>query len=263
MQLTTRTATTALAVVLSVPAALAPAGAAPAGHAPSAKAGAFTVTVSVDETEPELGDRVTVKGKVKPAVAGAEVSLQVKYDGRGWKTIDHDRLNATGTFRFKDKVGSVRERRYRVVKPAGGHRAAGRATSEKVTVFGWRKLISLQPIGGTGFTTGSVDLNGTTFPDSLLTVPTSQTPFEINYNLNHDCKRLRGTFGLDDRSAADGTATMSLTADGAQKFVGSFALTQSQAVTADITDVFRIRVATVNFRGGFGAVGTPEVLCSF
>ena len=44
-------------------------------------------------------------------------------DQKKWKTIDHRRLNGAGKFKFKDKVSSVRERKYRVVKPAGPNRA--------------------------------------------------------------------------------------------------------------------------------------------
>ena len=261
MHVTTLAAVAALTVSLAGTAALAPAGAAPS--APTDRAGSFTVTASVDQTEPLLGTRVTIKGAVRPAVPGAEVTLQVKYEGRGWKAIDHGRLNQSGRFRFKDKVGSVRERRYRVVKPADGHRAAGRATTENVTVFGWRSLLSLQAVQSVGFGSGQATLNGTAFPSSLLTEGGGPQPFHVDYNLNHDCKQLRGTFGLDDRSPAAGSATLSLTADGVQKFVGGFALTQSQAVTADVSDVFRITIAAVTSGGGTAAVGTPQVLCSF
>jgi hypothetical protein len=142
----TKLAAAAIGLSLARAASVAPAGAAPTGHHPDLRAGSFTVTASVDDTEPLLGHRITVQGKVRPAVQGAHVTLQVKYDGRCWNSIDDDRLNAGGKFRFQDEVTSVRERRYRVVKPAGGHRAAGRAATEKVTVFGWRPLVTISPV---------------------------------------------------------------------------------------------------------------------
>ena len=93
MKLHVLTAATALAVC----APLSVAAAAPAAQPTAPKAGAFTVTAKVDATQPVVGDKVTIKGNVKPAVAGAQVTIQVKYAGqKRWKTIGHDRLNAAG-----------------------------------------------------------------------------------------------------------------------------------------------------------------------
>ena len=266
MHVRTLTAAAALALSLAGTAALAPAGAAPAAHpAPHRtphKAGVFTVTASVDETAPLVGDKVTIKGKVRPGVPGAQVNLQVKYDGRkGWKTIGHDRLNGAGKFRFEDKVGSVRERRYRVVKPAGGHRAAGQAKTEKVTVFGWRDLTSLAPATTSSMYELDAVINGVAYPRSLRA--TTAASSSVDYNLNRDCTAFRGTAGLDDSSPSTGSAVVAVTADGVQKYSGTFALAQSAPVTIDTTGVFRLTVSAAATNGGLGAVGTPQVLCSF
>jgi hypothetical protein len=253
-----------LALALSSATALASADAA-TSHAPtSARTGAFTVSASVNKTEPLVGSRVTVKGSVKPAAPGERVILQLRYaDQKTWKTVGTDILSGASRFKFKDKVTSVRARKYRVVKQATPKHAAGHSPSLKVTVFGWRNLTSLPEVQNLGFVDqGSLNINGIPYPDSLYTATGTQ-PFHIDYNLNRDCKQLKGTFGLDDRSAASGTATLSLTADGTQKFVGGFALTQSQQVSTDVTHVFRITLAAVPSNGGIGAVGSPQVLCSF
>jgi hypothetical protein len=228
-----------LATALSGAAALASADAATSHHATrAAKAGAYSVSVAVNKTEPLLNSRVKIKGSVSPAAPGAAVTLQVKYEDRkSWKTIDQSRLNAASKFKFKDKVGSVRDRRYRVVKPAGPSRGAGRAATQKVIVFGWRDLTSLTPATGYGVS--------------------------IDYNLNRECKAFKGTAGLDDSSPAAGSAVVTLTADGTLKYAGSFALTQSAPVAFDLTKVFRLSVSVAQNSGGLGAVGTPQVLCSF
>jgi hypothetical protein len=222
--------------------------------------------VSVNKTEPLLDSKVKIKGSVRPAAPGAQVTLQVKYENRkAWKTIDDARLTATGRFKFKDKVGSVRERRYRVVKPASDGHAAGRASTKLVTVFGWRDLDSLSPAQAVGFgEAGEVKINAVSYPHSLQSYnyPPPQAT-HIDYNLNRACKAFMGTFGLSDLSAAAGTTAMSLVADGVPRYTGSFALTQSQPVSADVTGVFRITVNATNADGGLGAVGTPQVLCSF
>jgi hypothetical protein len=262
MHVRTLTAATALALSLAGTAALAPAGAAPPAHHTPAKAGVFTVTASVDETAPLVGDKVTIKGKVRPGVPGAQVNLQVKYDGRkGWKTIGHDRLNGAGKFRFEDKVDSVRERRDRVVKPAGGHRAARQAKTEKVTVFGWRDLTSLTPATTPSMYEMDAVINGVAYPRSLRA--TAAASSSVDYNLNRDCTAFRGTAGLDDSSPSNGSAVVAVTADGVQKYSGAFALAQSAPVAFDATGVFRLTVSSAATNGGLGAVGTPQVLCSF
>jgi hypothetical protein len=47
------------------------------------------------------------------------------------------------------------------------------------------------------------------------------------------------------------------------KYAGSFALTQSEAVTTDLTNVFRITINAAVANGGIAAVASPRVLCSF
>ena len=246
--------------------ALAPADAAPRSHGTlQPRAGSYRVTATVSKTEPQQDTTIKIKARVSPAAPGATVRLQVKYAGRkSWKTIGHGRLNGAGKVTFKDKVSTVRERRYRVVKPAGAGRGAGQGTTPRVTVFGWRPLTSLAAIGSTGFSPQStLNINGTAYPDSLSTWTTGPQPFHVDYNLNRDCKRLKATFGADDRSAVSGTTTLGLAADGVARFVGSFGLTQSQHVATNLSGVFRITVNATIANGGIGAVGSPQVLCSF
>jgi NPCBM/NEW2 domain len=263
MHRTTIVAGLVLATALSAT-ALASADASPRHHQhATARGGTFKVTVSVDRTEPLLDSKVKIKGSVSPASPGAEVTLQVKYqDRKSWKTIAHQRLSGGSRFAFKDKVGSVRTRKYRVVKPAGPSRAAGSAITRKVTVFGWRDLTSISPALSGGF--GKVDsltMNGTTYDNSLRSFSSGNA--SIDYNLNRDCKSFRGTAGLDDISPSGGSAVVALRADGVLKYAGSFALTQSAPVSFDLTKVFRLNVAATLGAGGYAAVGTPQVLCSF
>jgi hypothetical protein len=253
---------------LSSATALASADAAPTHHAtPSAKAGAFQVTAGVNKTETEVGRKVKIKGSVKPAASGAGVTLQVRYEGQSsWKTIGHALLSRTSKFKFKDKVGSVRDRKYRVLKPAGPNRAAGHSPSLKVTVFGWRDLTSFEPATATNMSeTSFVDINGVRYPNSLRSYYFgSQSPtVSIEYNLNRDCKSLRGTIGLDDHSPTGSSALLGFATDGTPRWSGSVGLGQSVPVAFDVTNVFRLTISAVNSGNGIGAVGTPQVLCNF
>lgn len=257
----------ALALSLAGTAAVAPAHADPTRAESVTRAGTFTVTATVKNDEPLVGSKVKIKGTVKPAAPGAEVRLQLRYAGqKKWKTVDHTRLSRASKFKFKDKVTSVRERKYRVVKPAGPNRGAGHSPALEVTVFGWRTLDSLDPAQASGFyEAGSVSINGASYPNSLqtFTFPPPAGPTHIDYNLNRDCKAFEGRFGVSDSSSASGSATLSLVADGADKFTGTFALTQSQSVSTDVTGVFRITVNATLADGGVAAVASPRVLCSF
>jgi hypothetical protein len=268
MHRTTIAAGVALAAALSST-ALASADAAPRHHQqPTAKAGTFTVTASVNRTEPLQGSKVKIKGSVKPAAPGAKVILQLRYaDQKKWKTVATGTLSGQSKFKFKDKVNSVRTRKYRVVKPAGPNRAAGHSKALKVTVFGWRDLTSLSPatLSGFGEYENGVKMNGVAYPNSLRSY-TAYPPGSsntIDYNLNRACKSFRGVAGLDDSSQAAGTAQVSLSTDGTVRYSGAFALTQSAPVAFDVSKVFRLSVGATLANGGAAAVGTPQVLCSF
>src|SRR4051794_3636041 len=165
---------------------------------------------------------------------------------------------------FTDEVSTVRQRRYRVVKPAGSGRGAGEGTTPPVTVFGWRDLTSIPTVQNAGFSShSSLSINGTAYPDSLTTWPSGGQLSHVDYNLNRDCKRLKATLGVDDRSSVAGTSTLSVRTDGTDRYVGSFGLTQAAPVATDLTDFFRITLSAVTGNGGLGAIGTPQVLCSF
>ena len=257
-----------LATALSSATALASADAATTKHSTTARAGSYHVTAEVNKTEPMADDRVKIKATVTPAAPGARVSLQLRYaDQNTWKTVDHARLDSRGKVTFKDKVTSVRTRTYRVLKPADAKRGAGHAKTSEVVVYGWRNLTSIQPVSTPGFLALGVNMNGVSYPDSLTTysLPTPPSPptHTAEYNLNRDCKAFRGVAGLDDRSSASGTAQVQLSTDGAGRYTGAFALTQSAAVAFDLTGVFRLTVSATVANGGIAALGTPQVLCSF
>ncbi len=226
-----------------------------------AKAGTYRVTATVNKTEPLLNKLVKIKGAVSPAAPGAAVTLQVKYEGRNeWKTIDTARLNSASKYKFKDKVGSVRERKYRVVKAASANRNAGRSPSVNVTVFGWRTLASVKPLPNYSFFEGTATMNGKVYPKSLRGTLASGP---IDYNLNRDCKQLDAVYGIDDSSQTGASASLAVFADGVQKHSGTYSLTQVQRVVTDLSGVFRLTINSTVSGGAVPTVGTPRVLCSF
>jgi NPCBM/NEW2 domain len=238
-----------------------PAVAGAAAHQTQARGGVYHVTASVNETEPLVHSKVKIKGSVSPAAPGAQVTVQVRYQGhQAWKPIGHARVSSAGTYRFRDKVNSVRERRYRVVMPATRHRGAGRAGTEKVTVFGWRNLDSVVPLPGGMLFRRTATINATVYPHSLAG---TLAPGRIDYNLNRDCKSLDTVLGIDDGSPLGATATISVLGDGAQLHSATYSLTHAERVMRDLTGVFRLTITSSQTGGATAAVGTPKVLCSF
>lgn len=239
----------------------------------AARAAKFTVTATVSSVEPEVDDKIKVRGTVKPAREGTKVILQKRYGTTGeWKKAGKDTLNSNGGFTFKEKVGSVRFRQYRVLAPADGTIKSGKSKLMAVTVYGWRDLTSLSPVTavGTG-ESGSVSINGTQYEQSVVGTNVMDEG-TIAYNVNRACKRFEGRMGLSDSSALTATGEIKLLGDTTNLYTNSFGLTQSAPLSLDLTGVFRITLdwtssntegTPENQSGAIIAVGSPRLLCSF
>ena len=244
-------------------------------HAKShAKSGSsFRVTLTVSDDEPVQGTTIKLKGQVKPLRPGTKVQLQKLYEGDDkWKLVDKDELNKNGKFKFKEVVDSVRVRQYRVVKPHQGERKAGESDPVTVTVFGWRDLTTLGPLFVTGTSeTSNVKINGTDYPQSIQGNNYGNAG-SISYNIDRKCKRLETRVGLSDLSESTATGQVTLKADGSSFYSNSFGLTQSAAISRDVTGVFRLTFdwtssntegTELDQSGAIIAIGSPRLLCSF
>lgn len=237
------------------------------------QAATFEVTATVNNTEPEQGDTITIRGSVTPGKAGAVVVLQKRYGTTGaWKMAGTDTLNGKGRFTFKARAGRVGFRHYRVVKHADGTAGAGRSPNLGVTVYGWRELTSLTPAGAIATSeTDSALIKGISYPQSLIGYA-SGTGGVTSYPLNRDCKRFEGQVGLSDTSAATSIGDITLKRRTTTLYANSFGLTESEAVVLDLTGVHMLSVwwsstdtegTPEDESGAVIAVGIPRVLCSF
>jgi hypothetical protein len=236
------------------------------------KATKYEVTATVSRTEPEQGEKITIRGSVAPGKKGAEVVLQKRYGTSGkWTKAGTDTLNGKGKFKFTEKVDSVRFREYRVLKPADDKAKSGKSKRLGVTVFGWRNLTSLDPVSVTATSeVGSVGINGNTYEQSI--VANSVNSGSIAYNVTRACKSFQGHAGLKDTSPLTATGDVKILTDTTQKYANSFGVTQSAPVSLDLTGVFRITIEWASHNtagteedqsGALVALGTPRVLCSF
>jgi rare lipoprotein A len=87
------------------------------------------------------GRRATVFGRVAPAARGLGVALQVERGGR-WRTIEHDRTDAAGRYRLRQRLRGTLSRRARVrVRQAPGflpaERRIGRLNVYRTAYASW------------------------------------------------------------------------------------------------------------------------------
>jgi hypothetical protein len=226
----------------------------------------WQITVKTADTQVKLGHTFTVIGKVGPrhAAVGHKIVLQEKFKPTApWKTQDTTRVDTRGHYTLKDKPTVNTERKYRVVMPAISGHAKGISSTLDVKVYGWTKLFSLPDVNPRQmFPTASLNLNGTSYPKSIVANTTGTT--SIEYNVNHKCTALRGTFGVSDSSETGAQATITAESDGTQIYTNTLALGQTDFQRLALASPLKLRFTAqsmVPSVAGFGGIGTPEALC--
>lgn len=262
-----RSRLTSLAVVsaFAVAATLAPADSADAARPH------WHVTMKADRTTVQVGKKIHFTGRVSRAAAGKLVVLQEKVGpGHRWKSRRNAVVRRDGTYRTYDRPTVNRARSYRVVMSATKHRKRGISPKVRVVVYAWQSLTSRPYVNQNRmYVESSVVINAQSFPSSLegyMHDPQYDTTQSIEYNLDHQCTRFRGTFGLSDDSETSGQATMVASADGKAWFTQTFSLGQSAPGPKTwTTPPLKIRFESTSLNSGamgLGAVGTPEVYCT-
>lgn len=230
----------------------------------------WRVGIHTSRTQTVSGQRALITGHVRPgaAAAGRTVKLQEKAaTGTTWHTEATDRLSKRGAYRFAARPVSGRTHSYRVVMPATDAHAKGVSRTVSVEVFAWQNLDDTTSVNNSGMNFGSVNINGTTYADSVTSGRVS-SPSSIEFNLDHDCTELRATFGISDGSTTGGQAEVSVQADGSPAYSKTFDLGQSESDTLLFsTAPLKIRLeahntSTTDGIYGYGAFGSPQVLCS-
>jgi hypothetical protein len=209
-------------------------------------------------------------GHVRPmaSAAGERVWLQEKFKPTApWKTRSAAKVTRTGTYRLVTKPTTAFTHRYRVLMPAVGHHRKGVSPTVKVKVYAWSPLTDQASVNNDGMSFGSTNINGTTYDRSVYLA--YDTSGSIEFNVNHDCTSLRGTFGLSDNSTAGGQGELSVAADdGAPVYTKTFDVGHSETKRLTFaTAPLKLRLETHSTSttvgsAGRGAFGSPEVLCS-
>ncbi len=226
----------------------------------------WIVTVTSTTTQAVAGHKIVFTGVVHPkgAAAGGTVVLQEKFaPGKPWKAQKSVKIDKHGAYRVTDRPTANTKHAYRVVMPATSAHARGVSRTLTFKVYGWDDLFDLPAVNQNGVYEGDVDINGTSYAHSLYA---EWSPAYIEYNLDHGCIKLRGTFGISDDSTTGGQAEVDVIADGSQIYTHTFDLGQSQPKSLTLARPLKLRLEAHSTSPagtiGYGAFATPSVLCT-
>ena len=226
----------------------------------------WIVTVKSTTTQAVAGHKIVFTGVVYPkgAAAGSKVVLQERFaPGKPWKTQKAAKIDRHGAYRVADKPTANTKHAYRVVMPATSSHAQGVSRTLTFKVYGWKDLYDLPRVNNYGTSDGDVDINGTTYAHSLYA---GWSTSHVEYNLDHACIRLRGTFGISDDSTTGGQAEVDVISDGSQIYTHTFDLGQSEPKSLNLAHPLKLRLETQSTgpdgTTGYGAFATPSVLCT-
>jgi hypothetical protein len=231
----------------------------------------WIVSVKASTDQVVAGKKVVLTGHVRPgsAAAGAKVTLQERFKpGVPWKKREQATISGRGTYRLVTRPTHAFTHAYRVVMPATKHYAKGISPTLKVKVFAWTNLDTQDSVNGNGLDFGSVNIDGTTYPSSLTEEPWAAETSSIEFNVDHLCVKLRSTFGLSDDSTTGGQGEVSVQSDGSPLYSQTFDVGQHETQTLALAPApLKLRLEAHNTSTttgvvGYGAFGTPQVLCS-
>ena len=235
----------------------------------AAQAGStWLVGIKAGDTTAVAGHRVVFTGKVHPtaAASGLQVVLQEQAKpGKPWVTQRKAKVSPAGAYRVTDTPTISFLHSYRVIMPASGTHTRGVSPTVKVRVYAWDHLTDHASVNNRYMNIGEVNVNGTAYADSVWARYAEQT--SVEYNLNHQCVKLRSTFGVSDASSTGGQAEVDVQSDGAPVYTNTFDLGETETRTVALDKPLKIRLAAQNTATapdayGYGAFADPQVLCT-
>jgi hypothetical protein len=254
---------------LVIAAALAISTAGLVGLPSQARAGsAWQVSIKASRAQAVAGHKVVFTGTVRPrsAAAGKKVLLQEKFrPGKPWADQRKATIGGDGTYKIADRPSTNFLHSYRVVMPAAAGHARNASPTVKVKVYAWDNLTNHENANDNAMRFGTVDINGKAYPTSVFAY--YGTTQSIEFNLDHQCIELSGRFGVSDDSTINSQAEVDVQADGSQIYTHTFDIGQSDRVVLALGTPLKLRLgahdtSTASGTYGFGAFGTPQVLCT-
>jgi hypothetical protein len=232
-------------------------------------ASTWRVTAKASAHEVVIGKKVVISGHVRPGAAAAGTSLVVQEKfkpGVKWKaTKIKAKVTKGGTYKAVLMPTKAFTHQFRVLMPANAHHGKGTSPTVKVTVYGWSPLTSHVAVNQHNMIADTVSINGKAYDNSVRNVGDSGT---IEYNVNHLCTQVKGTFGISDDSTTGGQGEVSIATEATSVYSHTFDLGQSQNKTISLDPApLKLRLeahSTSTTPGviGYGAFGAIQVLCT-
>jgi hypothetical protein len=229
----------------------------------------WRVSIKAGSHQVVVGKKLVLSGHVRPggAAAGTKLVVQEKFKpGVKWKNSDTAKVSGGGAYKVAVKPTKAFTHQYRVVMPAAGNHAQGVSPTVTVTVYGWGPLTDQTYVNDEGMSFGTVNINGKAYKDSVYSRFADEN--SIEFNVNHDCTQVRGTFGLSDSSTTGGQGEVSIAADGTSVYSNTFDVGQIQKKTIKLDpSPLKLRLeahstSTTDGIFGLGAFGSIQVLCT-
>lgn len=235
---------------------------------PAQAGSTWLVGLKADHATVVAGHRVVFTGKVHPtaAASGQKVVLQEQAEpGKPWVTQRKATVSPTGAYRVTDTPTISFLHSYRVIMPASGSHTRGVSPTVRVRVYAWDHLTDHEAVNDRYMYLGDVSVNGTDYPHSVY--QRYNAAGSIEYNLDHQCVKLRSTFGISDASTTGGQVEVDVQSDGAPVYTNTFDLGESETRTVALDKPLKVRLAAQNTATapdtyGLGAFAGPQVLCT-
>ena len=234
-----------LGVAAAATAGLSPVVAATAAEAPQVTQYKVSLKISAKEAVAKE-DTVKLTGTVVPKPPeDSKVVVQVKYEGKkAWKKVGTATVKPNGNYRFDIEPESHLDRAYRVVKKADDKGLADISRERSLVVSAWSWLTTWTPSAELNvFEIDRMPINGDEYGHSLF-VPMAYSTGFTEFTLGRNCYQLEATFGLSDRTATGGKASMFVNADTALIYARNLNLGESDTKLFDVSDVYRLRIDT-------------------
>jgi hypothetical protein len=228
----------------------------------------WIVGIKASSTTTTAGHKVVFTGTVRPrgAAAGDKVLLQERFkSGKPWVTQRKARVGHGGRYTLSDRPSRNTRHAYRVVMPATNKHDRGVSATVKVDVYSWQYLDEQTWSNNDGMSQGTVSINAKSYKHSVYAAY-SYRPTYREYNVDHECTKVRATFGISDDSTTSGQAAVDVLSDGTNVYSHTFDVGEKQHLTVAIARPLKLRLqsASTGASGttGYGVFGSVQALCT-
>ncbi len=164
---------------------------------------AYKVSVSLSKTNADIGQTVTVSGKViGPKAARKKLLVQRKVGAGGWKTVKKVATTRQSRYTTAVTVSSAGAQQYRVVAPKSNVRRAGTSSAKALT--GWRWIDPTATALVEDLTRSTVTVDGRAYKNALVTTPDGSG--DVLISTGNTCDALTLSVGMEGTIDSSGVA---------------------------------------------------------